>query len=73
MYAKVKLSLVLQARPLLAQALDNRDFEGLVDPRLKKNFIETEVFRMVEAAAACVRHSASKRPRMGQVVYRPQD
>lgn len=61
-------SLVEWARPLLAQALDNRDFEGLVDPRLKKNFIETEVFRMVEAAAACVRHSASKRPRMGQVM-----
>jgi hypothetical protein len=26
------------------------------------------MFRMIEAAAACVRHSASKRPRMGQVI-----
>ncbi|XP_058087271.1 proline-rich receptor-like protein kinase PERK9 isoform X2 [Magnolia sinica] len=61
-------SLVEWARPLLCHALDNGDFEGLVDPRLEKNYIESEMFRMIEAAAACVRHSATKRPRMGQVV-----
>ncbi|XP_059641417.1 proline-rich receptor-like protein kinase PERK8 [Cornus florida] len=61
-------SLVEWARPLLTQALDSEDFEGLVDPRLEKNFVQSEMFRMIEAAAACVRHLASKRPRMSQVV-----
>ncbi|KAK9277481.1 hypothetical protein L1049_007025 [Liquidambar formosana] len=61
-------SLVEWARPLLSHALDIEDFEGLADPRLEKNYVESEMFRMIEAAAACVRHSAAKRPRMGQVV-----
>ncbi|KAF5203126.1 Receptor-like kinase, partial [Thalictrum thalictroides] len=61
-------SLVEWARPLLARALDSEEFDGLVDPRLEKNYVESEVFRMIEAAAACVRHSATKRPRMGQVM-----
>lgn len=57
-----------QARPLLSHALDKEEFEGLADPRLEKNYVESEMFRMIEAAAACVRHLAAKRPRMGQVV-----
>ncbi|KAL3505548.1 hypothetical protein ACH5RR_030930 [Cinchona calisaya] len=61
-------SLVEWARPLLSQALENENFEELVDPRLGKNFVETEMFGMIEAAAASVRHLASKRPRMSQVV-----
>ncbi|CBI27111.3 hypothetical protein VitviT2T_000204 [Vitis vinifera] len=61
-------SLVEWARPLLSHALENEEFEGLTDPRLEKNYVESEMFRMLEAAAACVRHSAAKRPRMGQVV-----
>ncbi|RZC70330.1 hypothetical protein C5167_033456 [Papaver somniferum] len=61
-------SLVEWARPLLSDALDKRDFDGLVDPKLKGNYVPTEMFRMVEAAATCVRHSATKRPSMGQVV-----
>ncbi|XP_074296085.1 proline-rich receptor-like protein kinase PERK8 [Silene latifolia] len=61
-------SLVEWARPLLTHSLDTGVFEELVDPRLNKNYIESEMFRMTEAAAACVRHSSSKRPRMGQVV-----
>ncbi|XP_061990520.1 proline-rich receptor-like protein kinase PERK9 [Rosa rugosa] len=61
-------SLVEWARPLLGYALDNEEFEGLVDPRLEKNYVESEVFRLIEIAAACVRHSSAKRPRMGQVV-----
>ncbi|KAL5582001.1 hypothetical protein UlMin_014443 [Ulmus minor] len=61
-------SLVEWARPLLSQALDNADFEDLVDARLGKNYVETEMFRMIEAAAACIRHSSAKRPRMSQVV-----
>lgn len=53
---------------MLAEALDNEDFEALVDPRLEKNYVAGEMFRMIEAAAACVRHSAAKRPRMSQVI-----
>ncbi|CAK9149300.1 unnamed protein product [Ilex paraguariensis] len=61
-------SLVEWARPLLNQALDTEEFEGLADPRLGKNFVDSEMFRMIEVAAACVRHSSAKRPQMGQVV-----
>ncbi|GAU14091.1 hypothetical protein TSUD_169160 [Trifolium subterraneum] len=61
-------SLVEWARPLLIEALDNEDFETLADPRLGKNYDRNEMFRMIEAAAACVRHSSVKRPRMNQVM-----
>ncbi|KAK1279614.1 Proline-rich receptor-like protein kinase PERK13 [Acorus gramineus] len=61
-------SLVEWARPLLNQALDTGDFSVVVDPRLENNYVKSEVFRMMETAAACVRHSAPKRPRMVQVV-----
>ncbi|XP_060191857.1 proline-rich receptor-like protein kinase PERK8 [Lycium barbarum] len=61
-------SLVEWARPLLAQALETENFDDIVDSRLEKNYVASEMFRMIEAAAACVRHSASKRPKMSQVV-----
>ncbi|KAF3580282.1 hypothetical protein DY000_02033485 [Brassica cretica] len=61
-------SLVEWAKPLLSQAIENEEFGELVDPRLGGNFIAAEMFRMVEAAAACVRHSAARRPKMSQVV-----
>lgn len=64
----MKTHFMYQARPLLSHALDSGDFEGLVDPKLGRNYVESEMFRMIEAAAACVRHSAAKRPRMGQVI-----
>ncbi|CAM8890316.1 unnamed protein product [Rhodiola kirilowii] len=61
-------SLVEWARPLLVQALETENFEELADPRLENNYVDAEMFRMIEAAGACVRHSAAKRPKMGQVV-----
>ncbi|KAK9277177.1 hypothetical protein L1049_006716 [Liquidambar formosana] len=61
-------SLVEWARPLLNRALETGNFGDFVDQRLGKNYVESEMFRMIEAAAACVRHSAPKRPRMVQVV-----
>ncbi|XP_010460140.1 PREDICTED: proline-rich receptor-like protein kinase PERK12 [Camelina sativa] len=61
-------SLVEWARPLLLKAIETGDFSELVDRRLEKHYVEHEVFRMIEAAAACVRHSGPKRPRMVQVV-----
>ncbi|KAF4366122.1 hypothetical protein F8388_014840 [Cannabis sativa] len=60
-------SLVEWARPLLIEALQSGDLSKLVDPRLERHYVESEMIRMVEAAAACVRHSAPKRPRMAQV------
>lgn len=53
---------------MLSRALDTGDLEGLVDPRLEKKLNEAEMSRMIEAAAACIRHSASRRPRMSQVL-----
>ncbi|XP_024986901.1 proline-rich receptor-like protein kinase PERK8 isoform X2 [Cynara cardunculus var. scolymus] len=61
-------SLVEWARPRLNQALESEEFDALVDPRLEKNYVQVEMFRMIEAAAACIRHLAPKRPRMSQVV-----
>ncbi|XP_064978854.1 proline-rich receptor-like protein kinase PERK8 isoform X2 [Musa acuminata AAA Group] len=61
-------SLVEWARPLLIQALENGDFGDLPDPRLDGNYNKDEMFRMIEIAAACTRHSSTMRPRMGQVV-----
>lgn len=60
-------SLVEWARPLMTVALEDGDLNYLVDPRLGDNYDPREMFRMIEAAASCVRHSASKRPRMSQV------
>ncbi|XP_016203041.1 proline-rich receptor-like protein kinase PERK9 [Arachis ipaensis] len=61
-------SLVEWARPLLSHVLDSGELGILTDPRLEKNYVESEIFCMIEVAASCVRHSAAKRPRMGQVV-----
>ncbi|KAI3884122.1 hypothetical protein MKW92_013176 [Papaver armeniacum] len=44
------------------------DFSELVDSRLENRYVESEMFKMAETAAACVRHSATKRPRMVQVL-----
>ncbi|KAL2334203.1 hypothetical protein Fmac_015416 [Flemingia macrophylla] len=61
-------SLVEWARPLLSDALDSEEFESLTDPKLGQNYVQSEMFCMIEVAAACVRYSSAKRPRMGQVV-----
>ncbi|PPR95679.1 hypothetical protein GOBAR_AA24976 [Gossypium barbadense] len=61
-------SLVEWARPLLSRALDDGNFNNLVDPRLQKEYNHNEMARMVACAAACVRHSARRRPRMSQIV-----
>lgn len=43
-------------------------YEVLVDKRLGKEFNTQEMGRMVSCAAASIRHSARKRPKMSQVV-----
>ncbi|PHT74633.1 Proline-rich receptor-like protein kinase PERK5 [Capsicum annuum] len=61
-------SLATWAWPLLRRVLDDGKFDTLVDPCLGKNYNSEEMANMVACAAACVRHSAWRRPRMSQVV-----
>ncbi|EEF48251.1 proline-rich receptor-like protein kinase PERK1 [Ricinus communis] len=61
-------SLVDWARPLLTRALEDGNFDTLADPKLQNDYDHNEMARMVASAAACVRHSARRRPRMSQVV-----
>ncbi|KAL1563376.1 Proline-rich receptor-like protein kinase perk1 [Salvia divinorum] len=61
-------SLVDWARPLLTRALDDGNFDSLIDRRLGTDYNQNEMARLVACAAACVRHSARRRPRMSQVV-----
>lgn len=57
---------------MLSHELDNGGFESLTDPKLGKNYVESEIFCMIEVAAACVQYSSTKRPRMGQVIMKRQ-
>ncbi|KAL0337406.1 UNVERIFIED_CONTAM: Proline-rich receptor-like protein kinase PERK1 [Sesamum calycinum] len=57
-----------RARPVLTRALEDGNFDALVDQRLRNDHSHNEMARMVACAAACVRHSARRRPRMSQVV-----
>ncbi|CAL0323990.1 unnamed protein product [Lupinus luteus] len=61
-------SLVDWARPLLTCSFEEIDFDSLTDPRLQNEFDPNELARMVACAAACIRHSAKRRPRMSQVL-----
>ncbi|XP_019436637.1 PREDICTED: proline-rich receptor-like protein kinase PERK1 [Lupinus angustifolius] len=61
-------SLVDWARPLLTCPLEEVDFDSLTDPRLQNEFDPNELARMVACAAACIRRSAKRRPRMSQVL-----
>ncbi|KAJ6814993.1 uncharacterized protein M6B38_136425 [Iris pallida] len=61
-------SLVDWARPLLTRALEECNYDTLVDSQLGKNYNPNEMARMIACAASCVRHSARRRPRMSQIV-----
>ncbi|KAK7309288.1 hypothetical protein RJT34_05879 [Clitoria ternatea] len=62
-------SLVDWARPLLTRGLDeDGNFGELVDPFLEGNYNPQELQRMAACAAASIRHSAKKRPKMSQIV-----
>ncbi|KAJ4958451.1 hypothetical protein NE237_025562 [Protea cynaroides] len=62
-------SLVDWARPLLTRALEDGNYNTLVDPKLQKDYDPCEMASLIGCAAACVRHSAHLRPRMTQVVH----
>lgn len=61
-------SLVDWARPLLTRAMEDGNFDPIVDSRLRRDYNHSEMARMVSCAAVCVRHSARRRPKMSQVV-----
>lgn len=61
-------SLVDWARPLLSKALEDDNYDALVDPRLQDSYVTHEMARMVSCAAASIRHSARRRPKMSQIV-----
>ncbi|XP_070662972.1 putative proline-rich receptor-like protein kinase PERK6 isoform X2 [Malus domestica] len=61
-------TLVDWARPLCMKAIDTGDYSELLDRRLENNYNQEQVARMVACAAASVRHSAKKRPKMSQIV-----
>nr|XP_018680611.1 PREDICTED: proline-rich receptor-like protein kinase PERK4 [Musa acuminata subsp. malaccensis] len=60
--------LVDWARHALSRALADGDYDELADPRLDGNYDPAEMARMVAAAAASIRHSARRRPKMSQIV-----
>ncbi|CAN6680320.1 unnamed protein product [Malus baccata var. baccata] len=61
-------SLVDWARPLLTRSLEDGNYTELVDIGLDNNYNPQEMARMVACAAASIRHSAKKRPKMSQIV-----
>ncbi|XP_073154242.1 proline-rich receptor-like protein kinase PERK15 [Henckelia pumila] len=61
-------SLVDWARPILVQAVEGGSYDQLVDPRLENNYDHHAMLSMVASAAACIRHSARRRPKMSQIV-----
>ncbi|KAI3841990.1 hypothetical protein MKW92_045450 [Papaver armeniacum] len=74
-FGVVLLELVTGRRPIDPSLQDEslvewklEIFSELVDSRLENRYVESEMFKMAETAFACVRHSATKRPRMVQVL-----
>ncbi|KAF8048642.1 hypothetical protein N665_2447s0001 [Sinapis alba] len=61
-------SLVDWARPLCMNAAQDGEYGELVDPFLENQYEPYEMVRMVACAAAAVRHSGRRRPKMSQIV-----
>lgn len=57
----------LQARPLCLKGAQDGDYSQLADPRLEGIYDQQEMARMASCAAAAIRHSARRRPKMSQV------
>lgn len=59
----------IQARPILIRATEGGNYDELIDPRLEGDFDAQEMLCMVACAAASIRHSARRRPKMSQVNF----
>ncbi|GFY89677.1 protein kinase superfamily protein [Actinidia rufa] len=57
-----------KARPILMHVAEGRSYEELVDLRLEDNYNPQEMLRMSYCAAACIRHSARRCPKMSQIM-----
>ncbi|MCD9643596.1 hypothetical protein HAX54_031199 [Datura stramonium] len=66
-------TLVEWARPILIRATEGGDYDELIDPRLEGKFDAQQMLCMVACAAATIRHSAKRRPKMSQVVRALED
>jgi interleukin-1 receptor-associated kinase 1 len=62
--------LVDWARPALSRALAGGDYDAVADTRLEGSYDPVQVARVAASAAACVRQSAKKRPKISQVQCR---
>lgn len=62
------VGLVEWAQPLMSIALETGDMGELIDPKLGENYDKNTMQIMLVIASACVRHTASMRPRMRTVV-----
>ncbi|CAO1945996.1 unnamed protein product [Urochloa humidicola] len=61
-------TLVAWARPLLTRAVEEENYDELIDPRLETNYDAYDMARLIACAAAAVRQTARSRPRMTQIV-----
>jgi hypothetical protein len=59
----ITFSTLQQARPLL----DERNLNGLVDPRLGSTYFVSQMQAMISAAALCVKRSSQQRPKISEV------
>ncbi|KAG5238953.1 proline-rich receptor protein kinase [Salix suchowensis] len=57
-----------QATPLCAKALEDGNYDELIDPALEGNYNPHEVACMISCAGASVSYSAKRRPKMSQIV-----
>ncbi|XP_051114882.1 proline-rich receptor-like protein kinase PERK1 isoform X2 [Andrographis paniculata] len=60
--------LVEWARPILVKALEEKDFDEMIDSRVGSNYNVHELEVMATCAAACIHHSDKRRPKMTQIV-----
>uniref|UniRef100_A0A0D3FKS8 non-specific serine/threonine protein kinase n=1 Tax=Oryza barthii TaxID=65489 RepID=A0A0D3FKS8_9ORYZ len=61
-------TLVGWAKPLISEAMEEGNFDILVDPDIGDDYDENKMMRMMECAAAAVRQSAHLRPSMVQKI-----
>lgn len=64
----IKNGLVSWVRPLMLQSLRDGKFDIFVDPKLKHNYNNKEMKRMITCAIACTELDSKSRPKMTQVV-----
>lgn len=57
-----------QMEPKLLQALQDENFSGIVDPRLRNQYNHDEMKMMIACSAACIRDYPQERPPISRVL-----